>query len=248
VRDGLTVTAQNKANDMAAKDALSGLDASTVPGGYSGLKSFVGKSSSATGAFQKWIADGGASSMNSASWTHIGSGVATSKTGSVYAVQILATYPAPAPVQVAPVHAPAPAPVVIPAPVVEAPVPVVEQPAPAPDVEAPAPVVEAPAPVVEAPKETPVATPTPTVQPTPTASATPSPEPTATETQAVVEPTESATPLDGSQTGQATPFSKESAKAGVGGFAVLFALITGFNFLRARRHWKVANSVFTPAA
>jgi hypothetical protein len=239
---GLSSAAQSMADAMASSDSMLPFDASKVPAGYSGYKPFLGKSSSPTAMHQKWIQQGYGSFMVS-NWSHIGSGVATSKTGSVYAVQILATYPAPAPVQVAPVPAPAPAPVVIPAPA-----PVVEQPAPAP---APVqePLVEAPAPApVEAPKETPVVTPTPTVEPTPSVSATPTPEPTATETQAVAEPTETAVPLDGSQTGQATPLSKETAKAGVGGFGILFALFAGFSFLRAAQHRKVANSVFTPAA
>lgn len=231
VHSGLTSVAQNKANDMASKEALSGVDASHVPSGYSGLKSFVGKSSSASGAFQKWIADGGKTSMVSASWTHIGSGVATGKSGAVYAVQILATYPPPAPAP-APAPVPAPAPIVVqPAPVIPAPVipePVVVQPAPVVEPE-PAPVV--PAPVVETPKETaqPTVTPTPTPSATVTPSATPTPE-----------VTESAVAMDGAQTGQTDQISKDVVKAGMGIGGVLVLLYSLMEGLRMRKNRKKA--------
>lgn len=243
VHSGLTAAAQNKANDMAAKDSLSAFDASQAPAGYRGLKSFVGKSSSADGVFQKWIADGNKPSMVSASWTHIGSGVATSASGAVYGVQILATYPppappaapapapAPAPVQQAPV-APAPAPVAPPAP---APAPVAPEPAPV----VPEPVVEpapapAPAPAEEAPKETPPPTVEATPTPTPTPSATVSPSASA-EPTTTADATPTAVPLDGAQTGVASPVSKETVKAGLGVLGLGFILLAGlFGLLRIR--------------
>jgi hypothetical protein len=240
----LTQQAQQKAQQLADADARV-----PKPVATSTLVPIQGSGESVQSMFMNtWaVSPDITSTMTNKRWTHIGSGEAKGASGKVYGVTLLAYYEPPAPV---PVPVPAPvvdaAPPAVQAPIQEAPAPVVEHPAPAPVQE---PVQETPAPApVEAPKETPVATPTPTVEPTPTVSATPTPEPTATETQAVAEPTESAVPLDGSQTGQATPISKETVKAGVGGLGILFALFAGFNFLRAAQHRKVANSVFTSAA
>lgn len=258
---GLTTAAQNKANDLARADGgLSGVSQGSIPAGYTGYTQFVGKSSSAGAMHQKWIAGGEGSKMTPASWTHIGSGVATGASGQVYGVQLIATYPPPAP---KPAPAPAPAPVVQappppPAPVVQAPAPPPAPvvPVPAPVAPAPAPVAPAPKPepkpepVVEAPKPspepspTPVATPSPTPSPSPTASPKPVPTnlptPTNEPTAPSSEPTGSASPeptveeLERLNQERRVAATKDIMKpiAGMGGLG--FAFLAGFGFVRVR--------------
>lgn len=183
INAGLNSVAQQKANSMASKDSLK-VSNEVMEGAYSssyprGSQPLFGLDISSQGIMDRWSQGSQRTAISNSKWTDVGTGVAWGKSGQLYVVMILSTYPKPV------VPAPIPVPAPVPAPVIPAPAPVVVVPAPKPVVPAPAPepVVVEPVPTVPAvePSKAPVPAvttkaPVPTVKPSiaPTASSSPS--------------------------------------------------------------------------